>query len=131
MEVRINKEVRDYTESIFMGLSIRQFICSIIACIVAVIIYFCYINKLGVELTTWLCILGVFPFASLGFVTFQSMNAEDIVKNAWRSFLLSKTNLIDQPYNLYYELTKDLLKKYKKEALRKDVKKLSKNKTTK
>ena len=130
MEVKINKDVRNYTESIFMGLSVRQFTCSVIACLVAVIIYFCCIDKLGVELTSWLCILGAFPFASLGFVTFQSMNAEDIVKNAWRSFLLSKTNLIDQPYNLYYQLTKDLLKKYKKEALRKNVKKLSKIKTT-
>lgn len=130
MEIRVNKEVRDYTESIFMGLSVRQFVCSIIACIVAVIIYYRCGDKLGVELTSWLCILGAFPFASLGFVTFQSMYAEDIVKNAWRSFLLSKTNLIDQPYNLYYELTKDLLKKYKKEELRKNVKKLSKIKTT-
>jgi hypothetical protein len=29
LEIRINKEIRDYTESIFFGLSLRQFLCAI------------------------------------------------------------------------------------------------------
>ena len=40
MEVKINREIRQYTESIFFGLSMRQFIFSIFACLVAVLIYF-------------------------------------------------------------------------------------------
>ena len=40
MEVKINKEIRQYTESVFFGLSLRQFICSVLACATAVIIYF-------------------------------------------------------------------------------------------
>ena len=32
MEVKINKEIRDYTEAIFFGLSLRQFIFSGLAC---------------------------------------------------------------------------------------------------
>ena len=28
MEVRINREIREYTESMFFGLNLRQFICS-------------------------------------------------------------------------------------------------------
>ena len=31
MEVKINKEIRDYTEAIFFGLSLRQFIFSVLA----------------------------------------------------------------------------------------------------
>ena len=34
MEVKINKEIRDYTESVYFGLSLRQFIFSILACLV-------------------------------------------------------------------------------------------------
>ena len=35
MEVKINKEIRNYTESMFFGLSLRQFIFSLLACGVA------------------------------------------------------------------------------------------------
>ncbi|MBE6018572.1 MAG: PrgI family protein, partial [Lachnospiraceae bacterium] len=31
MEVKINKEIRDFTESIFFGLSMRQFFFSVLA----------------------------------------------------------------------------------------------------
>jgi len=40
LEVKINREIRDYTESMFFGLSLRQFIFSVLAVIVAVGIYF-------------------------------------------------------------------------------------------
>ncbi len=33
MEVKINKEIRNYTESMFFGLSLRQFIFSVLACV--------------------------------------------------------------------------------------------------
>ena len=36
MEVKINREIRNYTESMFFGLSMRQFIFSVLACGVAV-----------------------------------------------------------------------------------------------
>lgn len=71
MEIKVNKEVRDYTESIFLGMSFRQFLFSIIACVVAVIIYLSCVDVLGMETTSWLCMLGAAPFASLGFISFQ------------------------------------------------------------
>ena len=40
MEVRINKEVRDYQESVFFGLSLRQLIFALLAVAVAVGVYF-------------------------------------------------------------------------------------------
>ena len=36
LEVKINREIRNYTESMFFGLSLRQFIFSALACAVAV-----------------------------------------------------------------------------------------------
>jgi len=40
MEVKINKEIRDYQESMFFGLSLRQFIFSLLAVGIAVLLYF-------------------------------------------------------------------------------------------
>ena len=38
MEVKINREIRNYTESMFFGLSLRQFIFSVLAMGVAVLL---------------------------------------------------------------------------------------------
>ena len=46
-EIELNKEVLDYKESIFFGLSLRQFICSLLAVIVAVTVYFSLRNILA------------------------------------------------------------------------------------
>ena len=40
MEVKINREIRQYTESVFFGLSLRQFVFSLLAMGVAVALYF-------------------------------------------------------------------------------------------
>ena len=49
MEVKINKEIRNYTESIYFGLNLRQFVFSILGCIVAVVLYFLLKPYLGIE----------------------------------------------------------------------------------
>jgi len=49
MEVKINREIRNYTEAMFFGLSMRQFIFSACACVVAVGIYFLLKPYVGTE----------------------------------------------------------------------------------
>ena len=49
LEVKINKEIRNYTESMFFGLSLRQFIFSLLACGVAVGLYFILRPYFGIE----------------------------------------------------------------------------------
>lgn len=121
-EIKINKEIRDYTESIFFDLSLRQSIFSIIACIVATGIYFLFNDKLGTEMTSWLCMLGAAPFAALGFIRFQGMYTEDIVKTALYSFLLSSTNLINKPFDLYEEIFNSIINQSRKESIVHDKK---------
>ena len=97
---------------------------SVIVIIVAVIIYFFTIDTLGVELTSWLCILGAGPCVALGFITYQGMNAEKIFMTAIYSFLLSKTQLIFQPINIYYETLKPYIESKIKEESKSYDKKL-------
>ena len=79
MEVKINREIRDYTESMFFGLSMRQFFFSIAAVGIAVLIYFVLKPYVGTETVSWMCILGAFPFAAMGFITYHGMTAEQFV----------------------------------------------------
>ena len=115
MEVKINKEIRDYTESVYFGLSLRQFIFSIAACLVAVLLYFVFKPYFGIETLSWLCILGAAPFAAIGFVKYNGMNAEEFVLAYIRSEFLTSNELTFKPTNYYYELLKDKIGDDKKD----------------
>ena len=71
LEIKINKEIRDYQEAVFMGLSLRQFLFSLLAIAVAVGVYFGLQGVLGAETISWLCVIAAFPFAILGFVKYH------------------------------------------------------------
>ena len=91
MEVKINKEIRNYTESMFFGLSLRQFIFSLLAVGVAVGLYFLLRSHFGTETLSWMCILGAAPFAVMGFVRYNGMNAEQFVWAWFKSeFMMPK-----------------------------------------
>src|SRR5574344_2427592 len=107
MEVKINKDIREFSESIFFGLSLRQFIFSVIACIVAVVLYFALKPYLGLETLSWICILGAAPFAVLGFVKYNGMTAEKFIVAVIKSeFLRSEehTSELQSPDHLVCRL---------------------------
>ena len=120
MEVKINREIRDYTESIFFGLSLRQFIFSILACGVAVLLYFLLKDKFGIETLSWMCILGASPFAAIGFITYNGMSAEKFIYAWVKSEFLIPKHLTFKPTNFYYELLKDKVGDEKKDENNKE-----------
>ena len=67
MQFDINKEVRDYKETLFFGLNLRQCVCSALAIIVASVLYFSLKHRLSNEPLSWVCMLGAAPFAAMGF----------------------------------------------------------------
>ena len=88
MEVKINKEIRNYTESMFFGLSLRQFIFSVLACGVAVGLHFLLRPRFGTETQfVW----------------------------AWiKSEFLMPKKLMFLPDNLYYETMKPTIEAHEK-----------------
>ena len=98
------------------GLSLRQFIFSICACVVAVILYFILKPYCGIETLSWVCILGAAPFAALGFIKYNGMTAEKFVAAWIKSMILTPKRLTFKPINLYYEDLKNIEnRKVKKE----------------
>ena len=114
MEVKINKEIRNYTESMFFGLSLRQFIFSVLACGVAVGLHFLLRSRFGTETLSWVCILGAFPFAAMGFIKYNGMTAEQFVWAWIKSEFLMPKKLMFLPDNLYYETVKPTIEAYEK-----------------
>ena len=90
MEIKINKEIRTYRETIFFGLSLRQFICAVLAVVTAVALYFGLHGVLGRETVSWVCIVGAAPVAVAGFFQYNGMTLEKFLW-AWfkSSFLMA------------------------------------------
>ena len=120
MEVKINREIRNYTEAIFFGLSFRQFIFSICACGVAVLLYFLLKPHYEIGTLSWMCILGAAPFAVLGFIQYNGMYAEDFIKAWLKSEVLIPKVLKFKGENLYYEMLKPEFERIKKEGMKQD-----------
>lgn len=118
MEVKINKEIRNYSESIFFGLSLRQAFFSGIACGVAVFSYFQLRDYLHIEIVSWVCIIVAIPFGGLGFIEYHGMKFEEFTW-AWIKYqFLIPRKLLFIPTNFYYETLKKNMKKRAKEELK-------------
>ena len=131
MEVKINREIRNYTESIFFGLSLRQFVFSILACGIAVLLYFLLKENFGIETLSWVCILGAVPFAILGFVKYNGMTAEKFIMAFIRSELITPKKLTFKSNNIYAELFKSTIHRNLKKGILKPQKKYKEKKNKK
>lgn len=129
LEIKMNKEIENYTESIFFGLSLRQFIFSFLACGVAVGTYFLLRGILGMEMTSWVCIVAAFPFAALGFVKYNGMTAEQLAKAIIKSeFITPKKLVMGNGCYLYEEFEEELKQKRRAVPNRKFIIGISKDK---
>lgn len=80
MEIKIPKEVRQHKETIFFGLSARQFVCAVLAVAVAMGVYFLLKNIAGAETASWACIVAAAPMAVTGFFSYNGLAFEQF---AW------------------------------------------------
>lgn len=85
MQIPINKDIRRYQEEIFMGLTLRQLLCSGIAIGLAVLIYLWAKPLLGQETASWLCILAAAPIAAAGFLSYDGLPFEKFVIMCWKA----------------------------------------------
>ncbi len=104
MQVKMNKEIRSYSESVFFGLSLRQFVFSLLAVGIAVLLYFLLKPVLGSETVSWVCILGAAPFAAMGFINYHGMTAEKLLIT-WLRDLATPKHLVFKGSCLYAEMT--------------------------
>lgn len=101
MEIKINKEVRQHKETIFFGLSSRQFFCAVLAIGAAVGAYFGLRGVLGQETASWLCIVAAAPVAFAGFFKYNGLTFERFVLAFVKSELLCAGPRVFRAANLY------------------------------
>ena len=118
MEVKVPREVRKYEESVMLGLSFRQFICSAVAVGIAVLAYFGLRDYLGNEGVSWVCIIVALPIALIGFVTYHELTLEHFALAWIKSEMLMPKRLWfasdNYMYFAYQEYKLDKLEQYKR-----------------
>ena len=108
MEVRINREIREYTESMFFGLTMRQFIFTCLAIAASIFSYFLLKPLIGIEAVSWVCMLAAVPFAVLGFVKYNGMSADKFIWAWIKSELLIPKKLCYGNNNMYWVLMHEM-----------------------
>ena len=64
----------------------------------------CLMCSVTAQATSWLCILSAIPFALLGFVRYNGMNAEQLAVAWVQSELLLPERFLYKGENLYYHI---------------------------
>lgn len=106
MEIKIPKEVRQHKETIFFGLSARQFFCALVAVGLAVSVYLGLGPVLGKDTASWVCILAAAPVALAGFFNYNGMTLEQFAWAFLKSEILCAGERRFVSKNFYYELLK-------------------------
>lgn len=108
IDVKLNKELQDYHESVFFGLSLRQTVCSVLAIGTAVGLHFLLSPYLHSEIVSWISLLGAIPFALMGFFRYNGMTAEKFFVAWFQCKILEPRVLCCEPTNVYLDITKYL-----------------------
>lgn len=116
MEVKINKDIREFSESIFLDwLCVSSFfligLCDSSNSILYIKTFF------GIETLSWICILGAAPFAVLGFVKYNGMTAEKFIVAFIKSEFITPKRLTFKSKNIYAEVFKPTIERNLKNGL--------------
>lgn len=104
IEVKIPKEIRAHRETIFFGLSARQFICAVLAVGLAAGIYLGLGGVLGKDTASWLCLIVAAPVAIAGFFQYNGMTLEQFLWAFIKSEILCAGPRGFDSVNLHEEL---------------------------
>jgi hypothetical protein len=111
IDIKIPKEIRDYKETIFAGLNLRQIISLSIAFGINVPLYMYAKTHIGDELASWLVLLTGVPVFLIGFIKFDGMPFEKYFKVMLRfNFLVPRKRKykVENIYTVIYNEQKKL-----------------------
>ena len=84
MNISINKDIEKYQESVIMGLTAKQLICSIIALALGTGIVLSTFKYVGLTVSVYIAIPIVAPIALNGFYEYQGMSFTEMMKRKIR-----------------------------------------------
>ena len=108
IEIRIPKEIKNYREKLFFGLTLRQCICAGVALLICVPLYIFGNRFLPQEAVSWLVIFIAAPLMMAGFFRYNDMMFEQFaVEFFYQNFTPQKRVYSYEP--IFMELRNEYL----------------------
>lgn len=101
MEIKINKEIRNYYESVFLGLPLRAVLFSAAGIILSLIAGFSLRGKAGTEAISWVITLIMLPCFLMGYKKVNGMYMEKYLAALIKSEFLTPKRLTLGEDNIY------------------------------
>lgn len=130
MEIKINKEIREYKENIVLGLNLRQFVFSVGAIACSAGSYFLLKDIIGKEAVSWVCIATAVPMACFGFFNSNGLSLEQylfaVITTEW---ILPAKRIFETPEKKQQRLAQNKKKKHPPKKKKQPTKKRKKGKS--
>ena len=116
-EVKVNKDIAEYEENVFFGLTLRQLGWGVLAVAAAVSIYVLTNLSMGETASALLAILAAAPFACLAFLKWHGLSAYGAAKKILRA-LKAPRKLCFRSTTMYLDAVLEKKRKKGKQTLR-------------
>lgn len=104
LEAKIHKEITEYEGKIFFGMTGKQIVCVLIAFAIVIPLFFLLYEKIGVEITGYICIAVALPIMAIGFFKYKGTSFTDLVKLLFNFYIKnSKLTCINIVATDYFE----------------------------
>lgn len=108
IEIRIPKEIKNYREKLFFGLTLRQCICAGASLLICVPLYIFGSRYLSQEVISWLVVIIAAPLMLVGFFRYNDMTFEKFaVERFYQMFSPQKRVYSYEP--VFMELRREYL----------------------
>lgn len=87
LEAKIHKEITEYEGKIFFGMTGKQIICVLTACVINIPLFFLLYKSLGVEITGYICIIVAAPIIAIGFFKYKGVSFTTLVRRIFRFYI--------------------------------------------
>ena len=101
IEIPVNREIRNYKETIFYGFTMKQVIFGILGLAAGAIVFLWLPKDLNLSIRTLLGLAAGFPMIALGFLTFNNMTAAELIRVLYTFYLKNPRKYPSVPTNRY------------------------------
>ena len=122
MEIQLNKDLQKFQDNVVLGLNARQTVFGGIGAALGIGVFLLASKKgLTDDVSSVITSAVVAPFAALGFVNYNGMPFERLVKVWIKQFFLCPNRIVSRPENILYKRDKEKIEQVQKtEAKRYD-----------
>lgn len=93
MEIKVNKEIMDYHESLLLGLNMREILSIVVSAACAGAAYFLLKGLVGTSITGWICLAVAAPGIIFGFIKVNGVTFEKFIVSYIRFWTTPRTRI--------------------------------------